>query len=145
MFPKQFRIHAVLILAVLFMIFYPLMNARPDKEKEAKATAAAKAFLHLVDTGQYAESWQISARLLREKVTREEWVAKLTGARARSGALVKREEKSVSYSTTAQDSPDGEYILIIYDSRFQKVESIEEYVTVMLDGDRWKVAGYFLQ
>jgi hypothetical protein len=134
-----------MILAVLFMIFYPLMNERPDKDKEAKATAAAMEFLQLVDSGEYAESWDRAATLMEEKVTRDEWVEKLTGARARSGALVERKEKSASYSTTAQDSPDGEYILLIYESRFQKTESIEEYVTVMLEDGRWKVAGYFLQ
>ena len=145
MFPKQFRIHAVMILAVLFMIFYPLMNERPDKEKEAAAKAAAVEFLQLIDSGRYAESWESAANLLKEKVTRDEWVEKLTGGQARSGDLVERTEKSASYSTTAQDSPDGEYILLIFESRFQKTGNIEEYVTVMLDAGRWKVAGYFLQ
>ena len=145
MFPKQFRIHAVLILAVLFMIFFPLINEKPDKEKAEKATTAAMDFLHLIDAGEYAESWQVAAKLMQEKVTREEWVEKLAKARALSGALVERKEQSASYSTTAKDSPDGEYILLNYESRFQSAESVEEYVTVMLEGGSWRVAGYFIQ
>lgn len=145
MFPKQFRIHAVLILAVLFMIFFPLINEKPDKEKAEKATAVAMEFLHLIDAGQYAESWQSAAKLMQEKVTRAEWVDKLTKARALSGALIERKEQNASYSTTAKDSPDGEYILLNYESRFQNTESVDEYVTVMLEGEVWRVAGYFIQ
>lgn len=145
MFPKQFRIHAVLILAVLFMIFFPLINEKPDKEKAEKATAVAMEFLHLIDAGRYAESWQSAAKLMQEKVTRAEWVDKLTKARALSGALIERKEQNASYSTTAKDSPDGEYILLNYESRFQNTESVDEYVTVMLEGEVWRVAGYFIQ
>jgi len=145
LFPKQFRIHAVLILAVLFMIFFPLINEKPDKEKAEKATAVAMEFLHLIDAGRYAESWQSAAKLMQEKVTRAEWVDKLTKARALSGALIERKEQNASYSTTAKDSPDGEYILLNYESRFQNTESVDEYVTVMLEGEVWRVAGYFIQ
>jgi hypothetical protein len=145
LFPKQFRIHAVLILAVLFMIFFPLINEKPAKDKAEKATAAAMEFLHLIDAGKYAESWQSAAKLMQEKVTREEWVDKLTKARAISGALVERKEQNASYSTTAKDSPEGEYILLTFASRFQNAESVDEYVTVMLEGADWRVAGYFIQ
>jgi membrane-bound lytic murein transglycosylase len=145
LFPKQFRIHAVLILAVLFMIFFPLINEKPDKEKAEKATAVAMDFLQLVDEGKYAESWQTAAKLMQEKVTQEEWVEKLTKARARSGALVNRTAQHTSYSTTAKDSPDGEYIMLTFESRYQHAESVDEYVTVMLEGEGWRVAGYFIQ
>lgn len=145
MFPKQFRIHAVLILAVLFMIFFPLITEKPDKEKAEKATATALEFLYLIDAGKYAESWQSAATLMQEKVTQKEWVEKLTKARELSGALVEREEQNASYSTTAKDSPDGEYILLTFESRFKNAESVDEYVTVMLDDQVWRVAGYFIQ
>jgi hypothetical protein len=127
------------------MIFFPLLNEKPDKEKAEKATAAAMEFLYLIDAGQYAESWQGAAKLMQEKVTQAEWVDKLTKARALSGELVERKEQSASYSTTAKDSPDGEYILLNYESRFQNAESVAEYVTVMLEGEGWRVAGYFIQ
>lgn len=145
MIPKQFRIHVVLIVAALFMIIYPILNERPDTEKAEKATVAAMVFLQLVDAGKYAESWELAADLMKEKVTRQEWVEKLTKARVLSGALIKRSEKDVSYSTSAQDSPEGEYITLTFDSKYQHAESVSEYVTMMLEGDRWRVAGYFIQ
>lgn len=145
MIPKQFRIHIVLIVACVFMIVFPILNETPDTEKADKAAAVAMEFFQLIDADKYAESWQMSAGLMKERVTEKDWVEKLTKARTLSGPLVERQEKDSSYSTTAVDSPDGEYISLIFESRFQRAESVAEYVTVMFDDGRWKVAGYFLQ
>ncbi len=145
MIPKQFRIHIVLIIAAAFMIIYPILNETPDAEKAEKARSVAIEFLQLIDAEKYPESWQMAAGMMQEKIGQQEWVEKLAKARARSGALVEREEESVSYSPTAKDSPDGEYLTLVFDSKYQRVESISEYVTVMLDDGHWKVAGYFIQ
>ena len=145
MIPKQFRIHAVLIVACLFMIFFPMLSERPDSEKADLAIPVATEFLQMIDEGQYRESWQSSARLMQEKVAQEDWVEKLNKARNLSGDLIKRNQKSASYSTEAKDSPEGEYIMLIYQSTFQKAENVSEYVTVMLEDGAWKVAGYFMQ
>jgi len=143
--PKQFRIHLVLILACAFMIIFPILNETPNTEKAEKATAVAMEFLQLLDDEKYAESWQSAAVLMREKVTQEDWVEKLTKARVLSGALVERTEESSSYSTSAKDSPEGEYIALTFASKYQRAESVSEYVTVMLEEGHWRVAGYFIQ
>jgi hypothetical protein len=127
------------------MILYPLYNEKPDSEKTEQAVPVANEFLQLIDHGKYAESWQSSAVLMRDKVTEKDWIEKLTKARTLSGELLARERKSASYSTEAQDSPEGEYIMFIYNSSFKKADEVSEYVTVMLEGDSWKVAGYFMQ
>ena len=145
MIPKQFRIHIVLIVACVFMVVFPLLNEKPDQEKADKATAVAVEFLQLIDAEKYGDSWQMAATLMKEKVTEQEWVDKLTKARTLSGALLERVKKSASYSPTAQDSPDGEYISLTFDSKYQRAETVSEYVTVMLEDGHWKVAGYFIQ
>lgn len=145
MIPKQFRIHIILIAACIFMIAFPILNEKPDTEKAAKATVVAMEFLQLVDADKYAESWQMAAGLMKERVAEKDWVEKLTKSRTRSGALLERVEKDASYSTSAKDSPEGEYISLTFTSRFQRAESVAEYVTVMLEEGHWKVAGYFIQ
>ncbi len=146
MLPSKYRIHAVLILVALLIIFLPLFNERPDKEKAAAASAAAGKFLHLVDTDQFAQSWQISASLLKEKVPEQKWVDQLQRTRAITGPLVERTQDSMSYSTSAKDSPEGEYVLITFDTDFKQKPDVSEIVTVMLDKDKtWRVAGYFIK
>lgn len=145
MIPKQFRIHLVLIVACVFMVVYPMLNEMPNTEKAEKATAVAMEFLQLIDAEKYAESWQMAAGLMKEKVAEKDWVEKLTKARTLSGEVLERAEKSTTYSPSAQDSPEGEYISLIFDSKYQRAESVSEYVTVMLEDGHWKVAGYFIQ
>jgi Protein of unknown function (DUF4019) len=144
--PSKYRIHAALILVALLIIFLPLINERPDKEKAAAASAAAEKFLHLVDTDQFSQSWQISASLLKEKVPEQKWVDQLQRTRAITGPLVERAQDSMSYSTSAKDSPEGEYVLITFDTTFKAKSKVSEIVTVMLDKDKtWRVAGYFIK
>jgi hypothetical protein len=144
--PRQYRIHAVLILSALLIIFLPKFNERPDKEKAQAAAAAVDAFLHRVDTDKFAESWQISASLLKGKVPEQLWADQLGKIRAVAGPLVERTEESMTYSTSAKDSPEGEYIVVTFDTSFERKKDASEIVTVMLDTDgTWRVAGYFIK
>ena len=143
---RKYRIHAVLILMALVIIFIPLFNERPEKEKAEAASAAAAEFLHLVDTGKFAESWQISASLLKEQVSKELWVEQLDKIRTIAGPLVERTEKEMTYSTEAKGGEEGEYIRIVYDTSFGAKPDASEIITVMLDKDTtWRVAGYFVK
>jgi hypothetical protein len=145
-FSSKYRIHVVLILMALVIIFIPLFNERPEKEKAEAASAAAAEFLQLVDTGKVAESWRISASLLKEQVSEEAWVEELRKIRAIAGPLIERTEKEMTFSTEAKGSPEGEYIRIVYDTAFETNRDASEILTVMLDTDKtWRVAGYFVK
>jgi len=144
--PRKYRMHAALLLIALVIIFLPLYNEHPDKQKAAAATTAATRFLQLIDANQFAESWQDSASLLQEKVPEQKWVEQLRKTREVAGPLVTRKQTSISYSTSAKDSPEGEYILIMYESAFKAKADAQEILTVMLDKDQtWRVAGYFIK
>jgi Protein of unknown function (DUF4019) len=144
--PRQYRIHIVLMLAAALMIILPLINETPDADKAEAATAAATEFLNTLDAEHYDRSWQISAKLLQERVPLDEWEQQLSKVRAASGPVVGRDQSDISYATTAKDSPEGEYIQIFYKTRTQLKEGLEETVTVMLDMDgHWRVAGYFIK
>lgn len=58
-------------------------------------------------------------------------------------------EKTVrirTYSTTLPGAPDGEYVVILYDTSFENKKSAVETVTQMIDKDgNWHVAGYYIK
>lgn len=146
MIPQKYRIHAFLILVALLIIFIPRIAEHPDKEKAAAAKAAAEKFLHLVDAGQFAASWQAAAPALQQKVPEEKWVDQLKRTREVTGPLVDRSQSGISYSPSVENSPEGEYILIVYDSNFKNRKGLTENVTVMLDKNKsWRVGGYFIK
>jgi hypothetical protein len=143
---KKYGLHAVLILACAAIIIFPMMRDKPDPEKEQLATVAANQFLAQVDQTDFGVSWDIGGELLKEKVTREEWVDKLSQIHAITGRLVERKQTKSTFTTSAMDAPDGEYITFLYDSNFEKRTERKESIITTLEADGvWRVAGYHIK
>jgi hypothetical protein len=54
--------------------------------------------------------------------------------------------KSATYTKSLPGAPDGEYVVIQYDTGFEHKQSAVETVTPMLDKDgKWRVSGYFIR
>jgi len=113
---------------------------------EPAAVKAAESWLDLVDSGKYGESWKAAAWLFREKVTAAQWEDAVRSARGPLGPVESRKPVSAQYTRTLPGAPDGEYVLIRYETAFQKKKSSVETVTPMKDKDGvWRVSGYFIQ
>jgi hypothetical protein len=70
----------------------------------------------------------------------------MQGARQPLGKLVSREFKSTHYTTSAPGAPDGQYVIIQYNTSFENKKSAVETVTPMLEQDgKWRVSGYYIK
>ena len=117
-----------------------------DKGAEEKALSASKVWLGLVDRAQYSESWDKAAAYFRSAVTKEQWEQALQGVRKPLGRVIRRQLKSTQYTTRLPGAPDGEYLIIQYDTSFENKRSSVETVTPMRDTDgRWRVSGYYIR
>lgn len=117
-----------------------------DAAKEKAATEAAKKWLGLVDKGQYAESWKASSEIFRAAITSGKWDQALQGVRKPLGKVVSRKVQSATYSTTVPGAPDGEYMMIQFETVFENKSEAVETVTPMLEKDgAWKVSGYYIK
>jgi hypothetical protein len=117
-----------------------------DQDAIGKAQAAAADWLALTDSGKYDASWQKAAALFQAAITQEEWVKALTRARSSFGDVKSRKVKSSSFTRTLPGAPDGEYVVIEFDSRFANKAAAVETVTPMREKDgSWKVSGYFIR
>jgi predicted SnoaL-like aldol condensation-catalyzing enzyme len=66
--------------------------------------------------------------------------------RAPLGKVVSRKAYSKKYSESLPGAPDGKYVVIQYESSFEKKKAAVETVTAALDEDgRWRVSGYFMK
>lgn len=116
-----------------------------DKPEDL-AQAAAESWLKLVDEGKAEASWERAARLFQGAVTKEQWKQALAGVRPPLGKLISRKLRSRQYSETLPGAPDGQYVVIQYESVFEKKTSALETITPMLDPDgAWRVSGYFIR
>jgi len=134
------------MLVVVFLLAAFANAAFPADEKEKAATDAAAQWLALVDSGQYAESWFQAASAFRNAVSKEQWKNAMDSTRAPMGKVISRQFKSATYTTKVPNAPAGEYVIIQYETSFERVPSVIETVTPMLEKDgKWKVSGYYVK
>lgn len=116
-----------------------------DKAEEA-GTKTAEAWLALVDGGKFGESWDASSKRFQAAITRDKWSDALTTVRTPLGAMVSRRLRSAEYRTSLPGVPDGEYVVVQFDTSFQNKKQAVETVTPMLEADgTWRVTGYFIK
>jgi hypothetical protein len=114
-----------------------------QQRPETLARETSNAWLELVDSGKYGQSWQEASGLFKAAVTKQQWRSELHGSRDPLGKLVSRKVKSAIYSKTLPGAPDGEYVVVQYGSAFENKPSALETVTVMTDKDGiWRVSDY---
>lgn len=117
-----------------------------DQDKEKAAIDASKAWLKLVDEGKYSKSWDEAAQYFKNAVPREQWKTSLESVRSPLGKVQSRNLKSKNYTKTLPGAPDGEYVVIQYETSFQNKQHAIETVTPMMDKDgKWKVSGYYIK
>jgi hypothetical protein len=120
--------------------------ASQNADKEKMAVSAAEKWLALVDNGKYSDSWKQAAEYFRTAVSREKWVQSLTAVRKPLGALVSRKLVDAEYKTALPGAPDGEYVVIRFETSFQNKKSAVETVTPMREeGGAWRVSGYYIR
>jgi len=139
------QLKSVVALSAL-MLFLACMPAQAQEKPEQLAQASAESWLQLVDSGNYAQSWQEAAQIFKNAVSEEQWAKMARAAREPLGKLLSRKLKSATYTTTLPGAPDGQYVVIRYDSSFEHKQTAVETVTPMLDKDgKWRVSGYYIK
>jgi hypothetical protein len=110
------------------------------------ATAAAEAWLALIDEQKYAESWSAASTLFQSAISQENWAAAAGAARGPLGNVVSRQFQGAEYKTSAPGAPDGHYVVIQFSTSFANKAQAVETITPMQESDgAWKVAGYFVK
>ncbi|HSB06489.1 MAG TPA: DUF4019 domain-containing protein [Thermodesulfobacteriota bacterium] len=141
---KSRRIAILSIVILCSLVFASFLYA--DQTAEKAALTSSSAWLSLVDEGKYSESWDHAAEYFRNAVTKEQWLASLKAVRSPLGKVVVRKLKSKKYARSLPGAPDGEYVVIQYETQFEKKKSAIETVTPMLDKDgQWRVSGYYIK
>lgn len=131
----------------LFIFFFFMACATSDQPMEEKAAAeVALQWLALVDSARYQQSWEESAEIFQNAVSAEGWQKQLERVRGPLGEVLNREVKSTQYATTLPGAPDGEYVIVTFQSSFENKKSAIETVTPMKDAQGiWRVSGYYIR
>ena len=134
------------IIMTMGMLLCFWQGAKSHPEAEKAALEAAEDWLELVDTEKYEESWDEAASYFQGAVSTEQWLSSMQSVRNPLGQKLSRSLKSKQYHTSLPGAPDGEYVVIQFNTSFDHKLSAVETVTPMKDRDgKWRVSGYYIK
>ncbi len=135
---------AIVVLAAMAMTCTTVFAQ--DAQDIAQAEYMADQWLRKADEGQYAAVWDASAPVLQATVSRAQWVDTMNAVRAPLGAVLQRTRRSSSFMRELQGMPEGDYVVIQYETVFEnKTKSVETITPQRYRNGRWRVAGYYIQ
>ena len=102
----------------IFLTAFAGHQAVASDAKTTKAITAAEYFLILIDTSQYAQSWETSSSFFRKQVPRETWVKQISSLRPAFGKVTNRQILNAQFVTELPGAPDGQYVVIQYNTSF---------------------------
>lgn len=118
---------------------------RATDAKLRLADEVAGKWLALIDGRQYRTAWEQAASLFRAQIGIADWEAAVIAARRPLGNMLRRQLVSATFATTLPGAPQGEYVVLLFQTDFEHLQGATETVTPMLDGDRWRVSGYYVR
>lgn len=133
------------VVLVSMALAAPVLTASAADDLQA-ARDAANRWLGMADRSEAGSSWQQAATMFKRAVTAEQWAQALSAVRGPLGALTQRTERGAQRANSLPGAPDGQYVLLEFQTSFAHKASAVETVTVVLDTDgAWHVTGYFIR
>jgi Protein of unknown function (DUF4019) len=133
-------------LSILAIVTLASLTGSCSKDKTTAAQQAAEAWLKIVDSGNYGQSWDESATLMKTTVAKDQWEQILTVNRAPLGARISRKLTSAEYKNELPGAPAGQYVVLEYTSTFAHKDAVVETAAPTLDKDgTWRVSLYYIK
>jgi predicted Ser/Thr protein kinase len=133
--------------AIAYLIRPVTAETTPAMTDADKAvTASAQAWLSLIDDGNYSKSWNEASVIVQGAVTETAWENLMTTFRKPLGSLISRKLKSAQPMTEMPGAPDGQYVVMQFETSFEAKKTTIETVTFMQGKDgQWRAAGYYIK
>jgi hypothetical protein len=133
------------VVALVF-VFASITAKAQTVDREMEAVTAAEKWLVLVDAGKYGDSWRAASGYFKGAVKQDQWEQSLKAVRAPLGKLVSRKLLSKTPMSSLPGAPDGEYLVIQFETSFQNKKSAVETITPMKEKDgKWRASGYYIK
>ena len=142
---KNVLFFSIIFVNILALIF-PFIVFADENIAKNKAIKSAEIWLKLVDNGEYGKSWDEASNLFQEAIPKANWEQTIKGVRSPLGKVKSRKLLSAKYATALPGAPDGEYVVIQFNTVFEnKANSVETITPMKSPEDKWKVSGYFIK
>jgi hypothetical protein len=132
--------------ALIFWLGVSVYPTFADEAAEKAAGAVAPAWLAQIDGGKYAASWKDASAYFRAAVTEKGWSEALNSSRKPLGKLLSRKLAKAQSASSLPGAPDGNYVVMQFNTSFTNKKEAVETVTFMQEKDgKWRAAGYYIK
>ena len=107
---------------------------------QAEIARSARDWLAIVDGGRWEESWRATGDSFRSLNSVEAWARASEQARAPLGAMVSRAD----LSQESVPAPPNGYEMVKFRTSFANRAAVVETVTLVREGQAWRVVGYWI-
>ena len=124
--------------SVTFFLFFVALSPAwgedvvNQDQKIKAAQTVAESWLTLTDVNKTNETWDSASPLLQSAITKEQWQKSLQAARGPLGELKSRKLKTATFAKSMPGAPDGEYVVIQYETVFANKAAALETITPIL-------------
>lgn len=137
-------------ICLLLIAVIPLLRGEPIAAQDARLQPAQKsveAWLALTDATRYAESRRQASAAFQAAVTEESWSHDMqTVRRWPLGKVQTRAFRDAVSAKMQPGLPEGDYVVVTYDTSFEHKQAAVETVTTSLEKDgAWRVAAYVIK
>ena len=106
----------------------------------------ANAWLQLVDQEKYADSWNNASTTLKLVMSEKEWTKYLEKMRKPLGKMTEREMLQQRTFINPPGAPQGEYVVIFYQTAFNaRPQANEQIIMIKESDDKWRPMSYFFR
>ncbi len=128
-----------------YLLIICLLISSVGFSQEVGVIEKAKDWLSIVDRGEYSESWDNSDPYFQTQLTANKWQQALQATRLPLGKMISRAESGSTFYSSLAGVPDGEYVVILFNTVFENKKSTIETVTLSKSSGHWRAVGYFIK
>lgn len=118
---------------------------KASDEIQKQILPLSKNWLAIIDKGEMEHAYQIASDFFKKAISQAEFAEGMTMVLKPLGKIKNREVKDILYSTQMEALPDGEYVLVQYNSSFENKKKAVETLSLMKENNKWKVSGYHIK
>jgi hypothetical protein len=131
------------LIVLLLLLFCASAAIAQESNILEKVESSARAWLGLIDSGKYKESWENASPLFKEKTAEAAWIKSITAIRTPRGAVNARYIATAGSTKSLSGFPDGEYVVLQFYTTFaEKGLALETVTLAKMQNDAWQIAAY---
>ncbi len=111
----------------------------------SQAIVAAEQFVELIDDNDFAVAYESASELMHLSHSEADWVARVKLSALLVGSVKERKLVSVLVRESYPRFPDGEYLLVYFESQREHKQKATEVVLVQAVAGKWQVCTYRLK